>query len=273
MSEAEQAAATPRTGGLLTGKVCVVSGVGPGLGRQAALALSSHGADVVLAARRPETLDSVALEIMSAGGRALVVPTDITQVDQCERVMAAAQAEFGGVDVLVNNAFRFDAFQSFEDVDLEMWRKIIDTNLFGSLQMTKAALPHLRSRGGGSVVMVASMVTRKPQPVQGGYTISKGALLTATRVLAFELGASGIRVNAVVPGWMAGPSVDIYVQMTSQGRGIPEEEVVAELVERIPIGRVPSDAEVAGTVVYLASDLSSAITGQAIDANGGEVFN
>jgi len=260
-------------GALLDGKVCVVSGVGPGLGRQAALALVAHGADVVLAARRPETLASVALEITDVGGRALVVPTDITEVDQCERVMAAARDEFGGVDVLVNNAFRFDAFQSFEDVDLALWRKIIDTNLFGSLQMTKAAIPYLRARGGGSVVMVASMVARKPQPVQGGYTISKGALLTATRVLAFELGAASIRVNAVVPGWMAGPSVDIYVEMTSQGRGIPQDEVVAELVERIPIGHVPSDADVAGTVVYLASDLSSAVTGQAIDANGGEVFN
>ena len=215
----------------------------------------------------------MAAEVSAGGGRALAVTTDITDMAQCERVMAAAHDEFGGVDVLVNNAFRFDAFQSFEDVDLSMWRKIVDTNVFGSLQMTKAALPHLRARGGGSVVMVASMVARKPQPVQGGYTISKGALLTATRVLAFELGAAGIRVNAVVPGWMAGPSVDIYVQMTAEGRGIPHSEVVDELVERIPIGRVPTDAEVAGTIVYLASDLSAAVTGQAIDANGGEVFN
>jgi NAD(P)-dependent dehydrogenase (short-subunit alcohol dehydrogenase family) len=257
---------------LLGGRVCVVSGVGPGLGRQAALLLAHHGADVVLAARKQSTLDSVAAEIEAAGGRAVTVATDITDAGQCDRLLATAVAEFGGVDVLVNNAFRFDAFQSFEDVDLAQWRKIVDTNVFGSLQMTKAALPALRQRGGGSVVMVASMVARKPQPLQGGYTVSKGALLTATRVLAYELGSAGIRVNAVVPGWMWGPSVEIYVQMTSEGRGVSRETVIEELVERIPLGRVPTDEEVAGTVVYLASDLSAAITGQAIDANGGEFF-
>jgi NAD(P)-dependent dehydrogenase (short-subunit alcohol dehydrogenase family) len=130
----------------------------------------------------------------------------------------------------------------------------------------------MRARGGGSVVMVASMVARQPQPVQGGYAISKGALLTATRVLAYELGPSGVRVNAVVPGWMAGPSVDMYIDMTSSGRGISKEAVQAELDARVPLGHIPSDEEVAGSVVYLASDLSSAMTGQAIDTNGGEIF-
>lgn len=256
--------------GLLAGKVCVVSGVGPGLGRQAALLLARHGADLVLAARRRANLEDAADEVRSLGARALIVPTDITDPEQCARVMDEATAELGGVDVLVNNAFRFDVFQTFEDVDLAKWRKIMDTNLFGSLQMTRAALPAMRRRGGGSVVMVASMAARKPPELQGGYAISKGALLTATRVLAQELGPSGIRVNAVVPGWMLGPSVDIYVQMTSEGRGITREEVVAELAAPMPLGRVPSDADVAGTVVFLASDLSSALTGQAVDANGGE---
>ncbi len=264
-------AATARSG-LLSGKVCVVSGVGPGLGRQAARALAAHGADLVLAARRQSTLDQVLAEVSGMGTRAITVPTDITDPEACARLMAAGAEEFGGIDVLVNNAFRFDAFQTFEEVDLARWRKIMDTNLFGSLQMTRAALPSMRERGGGSVVMVASMVTRQPQPVQGGYAISKGALLTATRVLAFELGPSKIRVNAVVPGWMAGPSVDIYVEMTSTGRGVPAQVVVDELNARVPLGAIPSDEDVAGSIVYLASDLSSAMTGQALDTNGGEIF-
>jgi NAD(P)-dependent dehydrogenase (short-subunit alcohol dehydrogenase family) len=266
------AAAPLPASGLLTGKVCIVSGVGPGLGRQVARALAAHGADLVLAARRQSTLDDVRSEVEALGARVITVPTDITDPDQCARLMAATSEEFGGIDVLVNNAFRFDAFQSFEQVDLALWRKIMDTNLFGSLQMTRAALPSMRARGGGSVVMVASMVTRQPQPVQGGYAISKGALLTATRVLAYELGPGGIRVNAVVPGWMAGPSVDIYIQMTSEGRGVPRQEIVDELNARVPLGRIPSDEDVAGSVVYLASDLSSAMTGQAMDTNGGEIF-
>ena len=258
--------------GLLSGKVCVVSGVGPGLGRQAALALAAHGADLVLAARRHATLDDVLAAVTPSGTRAIAVPTDITDPEACAKLMATATEEFGGIDVLVNNAFRFDAFQSFEEVDLAKWRKIMDTNLFGSLQMTRAALPSMRERGGGSVVMVASMVARQPQPVQGGYAISKGALLTATRVLAYELGPSNVRVNAVVPGWMSGPSVDIYIEMTSTGRGVPPQVVVDELNARVPLGRIPSDGDVAGSIVYLASDLSSAMTGQALDTNGGEIF-
>jgi NAD(P)-dependent dehydrogenase (short-subunit alcohol dehydrogenase family) len=257
---------------LLAGKVCVVSGVGPGLGRQAARGLATHGADVVLAARREANLEEVLAEVTALGARGLAVPTNIVDPDACAALMAAAADEFGGIDVVVNNAFRSDVFQSFEDVDLAIWRKIMDVNLFGSLQMTKAALPHLRTRGGGSVVNVASMVTRQPQPAQGGYAISKGALLTATRVLAYELGPSNIRVNAVVPGWMAGPSVDMYIEMTSSGRGVPPQEVIDELNARVPLGRIPSDADVAGAIVYLASDLSAAMTGQALDTNGGEIF-
>ncbi len=258
--------------GLLAGKVCVVSGVGPGLGRQAARALAAHGADLVLAARRQSSLDEMLAEVTGLGARAIAVSTNIVDVDACARLMAAGAEAFGGIDVVVNNAFRPDVFQSFEDVDLTVWRKIIDVNVFGSLQMTRAALPFMRRRGGGSVVMVASMVARQPQPGQGGYAISKGALLTATRVLADELGPSNVRVNAVVPGWMAGPSVDIYIEMTSTGRGVPAQTVIDELNARVPLGRIPSDEDVAGAIVYLASDLSRAMTGQALDTNGGEIF-
>jgi NAD(P)-dependent dehydrogenase (short-subunit alcohol dehydrogenase family) len=258
--------------GLLAGKVCVVSGVGPGLGRQAARALAAHGADLVLAARRQANLDGVAAELHRLGARAITVPTNIVDADACVHLMEAAVEEYGGVDVLVNNAFRPDVFQGFEDVDLALWRKIMDVNVFGSLQMTRAVVPHMRRRGGGSVVMVASMVARQPQPGQGGYAISKGALLTATRVLADELGPAHVRVNAVVPGWMAGPSVDIYIDMTSKGRGVEPQVVVDELNARVPLGRIPSDEDVAGAIVFLASDLSSAMTGQALDTNGGEIF-
>ncbi|MGO8827106.1 MAG: SDR family oxidoreductase [Acidimicrobiales bacterium] len=271
-AESKEGGRDAAAAGLLSGKVCVVSGVGPGLGRQAARALAAHGADLVLAARRQSTLDDVLAEVAGMGARAITVATNIVDPDACARLMAAAAEEFGGVDVLVNNAFRPDVFQSFEDVDLTVWRKIMDVNVFGSLQMTRAALPFMRRRGGGSVVMVASMVARQPQPGQGGYAISKGALLTATRVLADELGPSNVRVNAVVPGWMAGPSVDIYIDMTSAGRGVPAQEVVEELNARVPLGRIPSDEDVAGSIVFLASDLSSAMTGQALDTNGGEIF-
>jgi NAD(P)-dependent dehydrogenase (short-subunit alcohol dehydrogenase family) len=262
-----------RVSSLLEGKVCIVSGIGPGLGRRAAVALASHGADLALGARRQASLDEVAAEAAAYGGRVITVPTDITDAEQTQRLADTAAAELGTVDVLVNNAFRFDAFQSFEDVDLAKWEKITGTNVFGTLRMAKSVLPHMTAAGGGSIINIASMVARQPQPLQGGYATSKGGLLTATRVLAFELGHKNIRVNAVVPGWMKGPSVDIYLQMTAGQRGITEAEVEAELVQPIALGRIPADEEVAGSVVFLASDLSTAITGQAIDVNGGEHFH
>jgi len=261
-----------RVSNILAGRKIVVSGIGPGLGRRAAVALASHGADLALGARRQGNLDEVAEEVAAYGGKVITRSTDITKVDQCEALFAAANAELGGVDGLVNNAYRYDVFQPFESVDLEQWSKIIETNVMGSLRMVRSALPFLRAAGGGSVVNVASMVARKPQPLQGGYATSKGALLTATRVLAFELGPDQIRVNAVVPGWMAGPSVDIYLQMTAQARGISEAEVLAEIQEPVALGHIPSDEDVAGSIVYLISDLSKAVTGQAIDTNGGELF-
>ena len=177
------------------------------------------------------------------------MPTDITDPEACARVASAAVTEeFGGVDVLVNNAFRFDAFKSFEEVDLAVWRKIMDTNLFGSLQMTRAVLPAMRERG--RVRRHGRLHGRPPTAARAGRIRHlEGRLLTATRVLAYELGPSNVRVNAVVPGWMAGPSVDIYIEMTSTGRGVSAQVVEDELDGAVPLGRIPSDADVAGATL------------------------
>ncbi len=265
-------APTTRVSSLLEGKVAIVSGIGPGLGRQAALALASHGATLVLGARKQKSLDAVAEEVSAMGGQVATCATDITSQEQCDALAATASSSFGRVDVLVNNAFRFDVFQSFDNVDIDQWEKITATNVFGTLKMCKAVVPYLTAAGGGSIINVASMAARKPPILQGGYATSKGGLLTATKVLAGELGPKQIRVNAVVPGWMAGPSVDMYLQMTAQARGITEDEVLAELALPVPLGRIPSDRDVAGAIVFLASSLSSAVTGQAIDTNGGELM-
>ena len=203
--------------------------------------------------------------------RALAVATNIVDPEQCERVMSLARSELGGVDVLVNNAFRFDVLQTFEEVDLAVWRKIMDVNLFGSLADDQGG--PAGHGGAGRRVGGDGGVDGGPQAARRSRAATRSPrapCMTATRVLAYELGSKGIRVNAVVPGWMLGPSVDIYVQMTSENRGMTAAEVVDELAGRMALGRVPTDEEVAGTIVYLASDLSSVVTGQAIDANGGE---
>jgi NAD(P)-dependent dehydrogenase (short-subunit alcohol dehydrogenase family) len=257
---------------LLEGKKAVVTGVGPGLGRAAARALAREGAAVALVARNEERLAGIASEIEADGGRAVVIPANVTKVEDCERVAEVAAAELGGLDVLVNSAFRGDVFQPFDAVDLVQWRKIFDVNLWGALQLTQACVPALRESGGGSVVMVASMSARKIRTNEAGYAASKGALLTATKSLAAELGPDRIRVNAVVPGWIWGPNVQLYVDWQVSDRGVTSEEVIAEITEAIPLGEIPPQEDIAEAIVFFASGMSRVITGQALDVNGGEYF-
>jgi len=259
---------------LLAGRVVIVSGVGPGLGRSVALAAAASGAEIVLAARKAETLARVEAEITESGGTAHAVPTDVTDADACRRLVDASVERFGRVDGLVNNAFRGPRGDSFVDADLDRWRRIFDVNVWGTLALTREVARHLReaATGTGSIVLVSSMAARTGLAGQGGYAASKGALLAATRSLATELSPAGIRVNAVVPGWMWGPNVAAYCEMEAQRRGSTPEAVRDEIAARIPLRRIPTGDECAGAVVFMLSDLASAVTGQALDVNGGEFY-
>jgi len=257
---------------LLADKVAIVSGVGPGLGRELALAFAREGASVVLGARSAGVIRDVADEITDAGGSALAVPTNIVEPAQCARLVAAAVGELGRVDCLVNNAFRMDTMQPFIEVELTTWRKIVEVNLFGSLQLTREVVDPMKGQGGGSIVFVNSMVVRKPQPNQGGYTISKGALLSAAQVLAKELGPYNIRVNSILPGAMWGPNVELWLKMRAEEHGTTEQEEYASIASEMALGIIPPDDDVANAAVFFASDLSRVITGQTLDVNGGEVF-
>lgn len=258
--------------GLVDGKVAVVTGVGPGLGRATALALAREGAAVALVARSADRLEEVAAEIRALGGRAVAVPASVTKPEDCERVAATASEELGGIDIVVNSAFRGDPFTPVEASDLDVWRKIFEVNFYGPTLMTRACLPPLRARGGGSVVMVASQSARKIRPNEAGYAASKGALITLTRSLATELAADHIRVNAVVPGWIWGPNVQLYVDWQTQSRGIGADEVIGEITAEIPLGEIPPQEDIAESIVFFASGMSRMITGQTLDVNGGEFF-
>jgi NAD(P)-dependent dehydrogenase (short-subunit alcohol dehydrogenase family) len=258
---------------LLADKVVVVTGVGPGLGREIAMACSREGAAVMLAARTEAFLKEVADDIDSRGGRAEYSPTNIVDREQCQRTIDRTVEVFGRVDALVNSAFRPDVFQPFETVDLGLWRKIFEVNVFGSLQMTQVTVPVMKAQGSGSVVFIGSMAMRKTSMHDGGYASSKAALMTASRVLAKELGQFGIRVNTVVPGWMDGPSVRGLFEMVEAGGGKSAQEQYDEIASRIPLGFIPPDEDVANAAVFFASDLSRVITGQALDVNGGETFH
>jgi NAD(P)-dependent dehydrogenase (short-subunit alcohol dehydrogenase family) len=262
------------TAGLLEGRVAVVSGVGPGMGRAIALELARAGADVALAARRAAALDAVATEVEALGRRALPVVTDIVDAAACRRLAATTAEELGRIDVLVNNAFtEEDWHEPFDGFDPARWRAPVDVNVFGSLSLTQACVPHLRTHGGGSVVMITTLSVRNPIPLLAGYAASKRALNTATQALARELGPSGIRVNCVAPGHIRGASLDEYFEWIAERRGITPGDVADEIAAMNAIHHLAAPDEIAPAVLFFASDLSRVITGQTLDVNCGRTMD
>jgi len=254
---------------LLEGKVAIVSGIGPGMGRDISLQLAEHGADVVLGARRTEKSEEVAAEVRALGRRAEVVQLDITDAELCEAAVSLAVESFGGLDILVNNAFQDGNRKQFMDAPLEEWRITMDVNFWGTLQMTRAAVPAMIERGGGRVVMVNTMSAHRIEPKYGAYAASKGALETATKTLATELGVHGIRVNGIHPGYIWGDSVEWYFDHLGKKRGISGEDVYREVADETSLKYLPHSSEIAGSVVFFASDLSKPVTGQSLDVNCG----
>jgi NAD(P)-dependent dehydrogenase (short-subunit alcohol dehydrogenase family) len=258
---------------LFEGKIAIVSGSGPGMGREIALAFAREGADVAVAARREDKVARVAEKIEALGRRALPVRCDVTDPDQCRELADRTAAELGGVDILVNNAYHDGDFAKIVDADLAAWQTTLDVNLFGAVNMTRAVVPHMRERGEGRIVMVNTMSTERVQEGFGIYAASKSALKSMTRTLAKELGPDGIRVNGVHPGYIWGPSVKWYFEHQATERGITPEEVYAEVAAQTSLGYIPDAAEIAGVVLLLASDLARCVTGQALGANAGQVFH
>lgn len=258
---------------LLKDKIVVVSGIGPGLGIKLARGVAQQGAaGVVIAARTQSKLDQAEEDIRALGFSlpVLKVATDIADRAQCDALVARAVERFGRVDALINSAYIAGKFEPIESADLDDWRKTLDVNLFGSLNLTQAVIPTMKQQGGGAVVMINTMVTRKPMPWQSGYGTSKGALRTATAHLALELGPYNIRVNSCFMGWMWGPPVQGFLETSARQRGISLEQAKAEVAANIPLRRIPEDGECANAALFLASDMASAITGAVLDVNGGE---
>lgn len=258
---------------LLENRVAIVSGVGPGMGRDISLAFAREGADVVLAARSAPKLEEVAAEIRSLGRRALCVPTDIANPDQCERLADTARAELGRLDILVHNAFKGGLEPTIAKASLAEWRKTFDVNVFGSLALSQAAIPHMKEQNNGSIIFINSMSMRIIEAGFGSYAASKGALMTAAQTLARELGSYGIRVNTIVPGYIWGPALEFYFKHLAKQRGTTPEEIYREVASRAAMNHIPTSAEIADAVLFFASDLSRVITGQALDVNGGYFFH
>jgi len=253
----------------LEDKVIVVSGVGPDLGRQIAVRGAAAGADVVLAARTASRLEEIAAEIKELGRRALVVPTDITSEEDAQRLAAASVEEFGRVDALVHNALVMPPIADLGKVDLDAVQAGFSNNVISALRMTRLFIPALAASQ-GAVVMVNSMVVRFSQRTMGPYKMAKSALLAMAQSLATELGPQGIRVNSVAPGHIWGESLKWYFNYLARKRGVGADQIYQETAANIDLGRLPEPDEIADAVLFLASPLSRAITGQCLDVNCGE---
>jgi NAD(P)-dependent dehydrogenase (short-subunit alcohol dehydrogenase family) len=255
--------------GLLDGKVVVISGVGPALGTTLARRCAENGADLVLAARTAERLEDVAKQITDLGRRAVTVATDITDETQANNLVARSIEAYGRVDVLINNAFRVPSMKPLANTTFEHIRETIELTVLGALRLIQGFTPAL-AESNGSVVNVNSMVVRHSDPKQGAYKMAKSALLAMSQSLASELGPQGIRVNSILPGYIWGGTLKGYFEHQAGKYGTTVEQIYQAAAGNSDLKRLPTEDEVAAAILFMASDLSSGITGQALDVNCGE---
>ena len=241
----------------LKNRTALVTGASQGLGRATALALAQAGARVAAAARSGEKLASVVAEIAAAGGEAVAVPMDVADAEQVKTGVRAAIEKLGKLDILVNNAAITRDGLAVR-MKLEDWDAVLRTNLTGAHLCAQQALAVMIRARYGRIINMTSVVAETGNAGQVNYVAAKAGLIGLTRALAIEVASRNITVNAIAPGFIVSP-------MTAP---LPQK-VRDELVARIPLGRMGTDAEVAAAAVFLASDEAGYITGAVLEVNGG----
>ena len=258
--------------GLLENKVVVISGVGPALGTTLARRCAEEGADLVLAARTVGRLEDVAKQVTDLGRRAISVGTDITDEAQVDNLVKETLTAYGKVDVLINNAFKVPSMKPFANTTFDHIRETVELTVLGALRLIQGFTPAL-VEANGSVVNVNSMVLRHSDPKQGAYKLAKAALLSMSQSLASELGPQGVRVNSVLPGYIWGGTLQGYFEHQAGKYGTTVDEIYKAAAVNSDLKRLPTEDEVASAILFMASDLSTGITGQTLDVNCGEYHN
>jgi 2-deoxy-D-gluconate 3-dehydrogenase len=248
----------------LTGKTAFVTGASRGIGRAIAVALAQAGADLALVARTAEGLADTADDVTAVGRKAVIIPADVTSQVAVSGAVAAAIDQLGQVDVVINNAGGSNFMVPFRDLRLSGWDKLMTLNLSSAVYVCQAFAPHLLDRGSGSVINVASVAGVASAPLISPYGAAKAALISLTKTLAVEWAVSGVRVNALCPGWTA----------TDLNRNLWDDPVSGPAtVATVPMKRWATAQEMAGPAVFLASNASSYLTGQTIVVDGGQTVN
>jgi NAD(P)-dependent dehydrogenase (short-subunit alcohol dehydrogenase family) len=248
----------------LENRVAVVTGAGSGIGRAASLALAAEGASVVLASRHlPALAETVASAPPNVQARMRSVATDVADPNQVERLFEAAVAAYGGVDILVAAA-GIAPWAAAADTDLALWNQVLSTNLTGVFLCCRAAIPLMKSRGGGSIINLGSTNSIVAEPDLAAYCATKGGVMMLTRSIALDYGKDNIRANCLCPTWTETPLVGAYFDSQPDPKKAREE--AAQLH---PLKRYAQPQDIANVIVFLASQDSSIMTGSLVMADGG----
>jgi dehydrogenase/reductase SDR family member 4 len=246
----------------LDGRVALVTGGSRGIGRAVALALAQAGADVVVAARKAQDLDSVAEEVRSLGRRGLAVPAHLARRADIDRLFESTLEAFGRLDVLVNNAATNPVFGPLADIEEDAWDRIMALNVKGYLLAAQRAARAMAPLGRGVIINMASTAGLRASPGLGAYSVSKAAVIMLTRVLGRELGPLGIRVNGIAPA---------LIETRFSEALWKNPEILDGYLKSTPLGRAGQPEEVGGAVIYLCSDAASYVTGQTLLLDGGHL--
>lgn len=245
----------------LRGKKALVTGASRGIGRRIAVGYARAGADVAVLARTQEALQEVRGEIEQAGRRAVVVPCDVTDPEAVADAAGRVIDGLGHLDAVVNNAGGTSFLVPFTEMRVSGWHKTMRANVDSAVHVCQALAGHLLERGSGSVINMASVAGLGGMPAGAHYSAAKAALISLTKTLALEWAASGVRVNALCPGWTA----------TELNRNLWEDEQAsARLLAGVPMGRWGRVDEMVGPAVFLASDAATFLTGQVLVVDGGQ---